>query len=284
MLGSTRVWLPLVLFVVVLGVPGGPHHVADASSTQYLITGELGSSGFTPPPRNPRNPMGTLETLDNGSFSLRLNFDEPATPDFERFGFSSDAEPYAADSWSLDLFGADALLASFSQDTNPNSLGFAVFTGEVTGFDSGETIIETGVAPATSGGIDFSSSLISVDFLADELVDVFFTDSLAGLPRDLEFDDGSVRDPATGLRVPVASAALSFATFEDPVLIEDGGNTPPAVSPPGGGVTPDPGNSGGGGQPSAVPSPGAAVGGLLLMLCLITRQLNRTTQRRVATD
>lgn len=268
-----HVLLPVLIFAVVLGAP---LPVADAASTQYLITGELPDSNPTLPDRNPRNPrgFGDLASVPDGTFAFRLNFDEPAEPDFDLLGFSSETQPFAADSWSLDLFGATGLTERYNQDTNPDFLGFASFAGELTGFDSGETYLTLGVdTNPAPGRVALDDTLINVDFFADELVAVFFTDDLKDVPQGIAFDGGSILDLGSGLRVPVASARLVAAQLDDPVLVEEG-NTDGQAPITGGnnGQTP-------GGGPAAVPTPGAAVGGLLLLLMLVVRQLNRTQQR-----
>ncbi|MEL7087762.1 MAG: hypothetical protein AAGL98_04870 [Planctomycetota bacterium] len=280
MLRLVHIFLPVVIFAVVLGTPW-PR--ADAASTQYRVTGELASSPANgPTPTNPRNPRGLAETADGGSFALRLSFDEPAAPDFDLLGFSIDTEPFAADRWSLDLFGATELIGRYDQDTNPDFLGFASFTGELTGIDSGETFITLGVdTDPAPGRVATEDTLISVEFYADELVDVFFTDALTDVPSDPAFDGGSVLDLGSGLRVPVTDAAFVIAPPDGPVRTDN--DETPIINGDSGGVISGSnsggGGGGGGGGAAAVPTPGTAVGGLLLMLLLVVRQLNRTQQR-----
>ncbi|MEM7625055.1 MAG: hypothetical protein AAF333_05450 [Planctomycetota bacterium] len=260
----TRALFPALIFAVVLG---SPLPLADAASTQYLVTGELASSNLPVP--------GVADDLGGATFAFRLNFDEPAEPDFDLLGFTADSQPFAADRWSLDLFGPTGLLDRFDQDTDPDALGFSVFTGQITSPEDGETFIDLGVdTNPAPGRVSLDDTLIDLEFFADELVSAFFTNDLTGVPDDTAFVGGSVLDLGSGLRVPVVNASLVVAELDEPVLIEDGGTD---------GQEPVTGNNGDGeggtpgvGDPAAVPTPGAAVGGLLLMLLLVVRQLDRT--------
>ena len=254
---------PLLPIVIFASVVGAPLPLADAASTQYLVTGELGVGE-------------TSSRLDNADFAFRLNFDEPAVPDFDLLGFAPDTQPFVAETWSLDLFDGSGPLSRYDQDSNRANLGFAIFTGEVTGLDTGDSTIGLGVdTKPADRRVDARDTLIEVEFFTGELVNAFFTNELSDLPDDTVFVAGSVLDLGSGLRVPIANSTLVVAELDDPVFVQDdtAGEAPVNA-----------GNSGGPGavfegDPAAVPTPGAAVGGLLLMLLLVVRQLDRTQHR-----
>ncbi|MEO1235509.1 MAG: hypothetical protein AAFX76_01840 [Planctomycetota bacterium] len=231
---------------VVMSVAAAP--AADALSTAYQVVGQFGE-GAQP------------TTLDNGSFTLDLVFDGSADADPGLSNFADALLGFAAVDFTLELSPAGADPVVVDAAARPDATGFALFAGEVTGFDTAETRIELGVSLNSDPTLeDRGPTLVELDFLAPELADVFFKDGLHSLPGPLSLVAGSALDEGADRRVPVTAATLTATPSPDVVAFEPPSSGP--VGQPGGG-------------PAVVPTPGAAAGGLALLAGLILRSGRR---------
>lgn len=227
---------------------------ARADTTFYLVNGELGTTNSDPSP------------IDGGTFELMLSFDEPTLPDGERSSFGSPTLVYVAQDWSLALFGETGLVAEYNPTTHPEALGFAELAGQP-GFEDGETFISLGVDDdAFSDAGPLAGNLVAAAFFAPTLVDAFFTDRLVDIPDDLAFTAGAVFEQSTSQDVAIDSATLAAVSIDGEVIAPGTNNQTPG--------NPGTGNPGtpGDGSPSAVPSPTAAAGGLVLMFAALSRR------------
>ncbi|MEM8737773.1 MAG: hypothetical protein AAGG38_04755 [Planctomycetota bacterium] len=226
---------------------------ASAESTAYLVTGQLGAAA-------------SPTTLDRGGFSLSLIFDTPAAFDPALSNVGDTVLGFSTPRFALDLVPPAEVAAplSFDGDTVPAASGFAVFTGDLTGFDTEQTTLYLGVTPEPSPSLEtLSPTLIDLDFVSPGLAELFFTDRLTDLPPTFGLAAGSVRDPQSGQRVPVASATLAAISRDDTDALFGPGLAG--------------GSSGGRAEPpAAVPTPAAAAGGLALLLGLTLRTGRRT--------
>ncbi|MEM9881616.1 MAG: hypothetical protein AAF800_01710 [Planctomycetota bacterium] len=219
------------LLTVLLCGPAGP---AAGETVEYLVEGQLGSLAVPPP-------------QDGGTFALRLSFDEPTIPDPDLSRDTLGNTGFLADVWSLDLFpAADGPAGRVDSDARPDALGYVLFTGDLTGFDSAITFVELAVEDASG------QTLVRTTFLADSLVAPQFTNDLADLTADLAYLDGGVSDDAAGEAFDVPSATLTVRRLDDN----------PSAAP--------------GTAASVVPSPTAVGGGLMLMFGLLARRRRAT--------
>ncbi len=190
---------------------------------------------------------GEFDLLDAG-FDLQLSFDTPVRSSFELQGI--DSTGFFADRWSLDLLDDDGTRQTFSSTTNPDARASAVYTGFVRGVLPSQTELQLLIV-----GPD--GILADLTFIEDGLNPTFFSSTaaagfdLAADPESFGFARGSVLYPDTGssLLAPIdlATVSASRTTLGDP----DG--NPLAM-------------------PSAVPSPSALGGGLLLLSYLTARR------------
>jgi hypothetical protein len=209
---------------------------STAASVSYRVAGTLGESAALSP------------------FVLDLNFAADATPDPRLI--SSDRQGYTTTDWALAL-GGSASSRTFSDADTPGQLGFALFTGELVGFDASQTRVELGVGPEDTPGF---GSLIRLEFVAPDLAPLFATNAVADAPVDPVFVAGQVRVDASGPVLPVTEASLVVTTATRDEVDRLGG---------------------GSADPAAVPTPTAAVAGLLLLLMLCINQTHRARRAAV---
>ncbi len=225
---------------------------ATAGTTNYLVTGQLGAA--------PSGDDDAFGGLDNSRFELRLTYDEPTRFDPELSSFGAQTFVYVAETWSLAFLDDDGLIAEYDGegpgDAGPalaNRYGYVNLTGNITGFDSGETLLEVGVAEAVAAGDGqrLEPSLLRAEFYEPELVDAVFTDQLMDIPADLAFQDGEAFDESRSVNINVVSASLAAVSIGDGIVLEVSGEDR---------------------EPSAIPTPTAAAGGALLLFGLIARR------------
>lgn len=225
---------------------------AAAGTTNYLVTGQLGVAPF--------DDDDASGPLNNSSFELRLTFDEPTRFDPELSSFGAQTFVYVAETWSLAFLDDDGLIAEYDGEgpgeaglMRGNNYGFVNLTGNITGFDSGETLLEVGVAEAVTAGDGqrLEPSLLRAAFYEPELVDAVFTDQLMDIPAELAFQDGEAYDESRSVNLGVLSASLTAVSIGDGIVLEVSGED---------------------GEPSAIPTPTAAAGGALLLFGLMTRR------------
>lgn len=230
---------------------------ATAGTTNYLVTGQLGVAS-----------LGDDESfagLDNSTFELRLTYDEPTQFDPELSSFGAQTFVYVAEAWSLAFLDDDGLIVEYDGkspgNTNltlGNSYGYVSLTGAITGFDSGETLLEVGVAEAVAAGDGqrLEPMLLRAEFYEPELIDAVFTDQLIDIPTDLAFQDGEALDESRNVKIDVVSASLAAVSIDDGIVIQVSGED---------------------GDPSAIPTPSAAAGGALLLFGLMARRRRAVT-------
>ena len=179
-------------------------------------------------------------------FVLDLTFDAQIDPD-PQFT-TADSQGYSPRDWSLTYTLSGEPTAFTDASDQPGQAGYAVYTGQLLTFDSSQTLLDLGVD-------DGSDSLISLQFASPGLADTFESNDVADLPLDLAFISGQIAPPSIGPLLTVIDASVELLTIASP-----------------------PANSGG--SPQAVPTPTAAVAGLMLMLLLC---INQTHRARLAT-
>lgn len=194
--------------------------------------------------------LDTVGGLDGsaGSFELRLDFDRPVQQNIELQGV--DSTGFFADDWSLQLTadGQDPVI--FDAADLPSARAEAVYTGFVQGIEPSRTELSVRL---TDGGDRVIADLL---FAQEGLNSTFFSGAGgAGFELDAEgfaFVDGFTLAPGAGLSDAVAAEVIAASVAALAVTDGDG----PGLPLP----------------PSAVPSPAALGGGLLLLSYLAARR------------